>query len=211
MQRSAIVVLGNSVARDGTLPEAAKRLVERAAEEYRDGNFDAVLFTGRWSHRLKFTPAKSEASAMADYAATLGIPQGCIIKEEMSQDTIGNAFFSRKLLEGYRNLLVVVYDYHRNRAEFIFRKVFGEGYRIKFSVVTSLMDKKRLELVKEAEEHSFLLVKLYFNGIKDGDYKAIERLVNETHQIYAASPKIPDWLSIELRKLDTLREKSRKS
>ena len=73
------------------------------------------------------------------------------------------------------------------------------------------MDRRRLALVREAEEHSFLLVKLYFNGIADGDYGAIEKLVRNTHQIYATSPKIPDWLSIELRKLDTLREKSRKS
>jgi hypothetical protein len=35
--------------------------------------------------------------------------------------------------------------------------------------------------------------------------------VRETHQVYATSPKIPDWLSTELKKLDTLREKSRKS
>jgi uncharacterized SAM-binding protein YcdF (DUF218 family) len=211
MQKSAIVVLGNSVAEDGTLPKAAMRLVERAADEYRSGNFDVVIFTGRWSHRLKFTPARSEASAMADYAVTLCIPPERIIKEEASQDTIGNAFFSRKLLEGYRTLLLVVYDYHKDRAEFIFRKVFGDGYKIGFSVVNSLMDRRRLALVREAEEHSFLLVKLYFNGIADGDYGAIEKLVRNTHQIYATSPKIPDWLSIELRKLDTLREKSRKS
>ena len=211
MQKSAIVVLGNSVAEDGSLPKAATRLVERAADEYRNGNFDVVLFTGRWSHRLKFTPAKSEASAMAEYAATLRIPPERIMKEEASQDTIGNAFFSRKLLEGYKNLLLVVYDYHKERAEFIFRKVFGDEYKIGFSVVDSLMDSRRLALVREAEAHSFLLVKLYFNGIRDGDYDAIEKLVRETHQVYATSPKIPDWLSTELKKLDTLREKSRKS
>ena len=68
----------------------------------------------------KEAPIRSEASAMKEYALSLGIPEMNILAEEKSKDTLGNAFFTKiTYLEKYnwKNVIVITSDFHLNRTK----------------------------------------------------------------------------------------------
>src|SRR5437867_995953 len=94
----------------------------------------AELFKKRTAHKIIVT-GRGESKSMKDYLIKKGIPGKIIFSENHSTDTFGNAFFSKLLfvLENkWNNLAVVTSDFHRKRASFIFKRIFGRGYKLKF-------------------------------------------------------------------------------
>lgn len=62
--------------------------------------------------------ARTEADAMAELLPSFGVPEACLVREDASQDTMGNMRFAARLLGGAkgRRVLVVTSDYHLRRA-----------------------------------------------------------------------------------------------
>lgn len=70
----------------------------------------------------------TEAHADAEYlVSAYGIPRNVVILEEMSRDTLGNAFFSRILcdLMRFQNIVVVTNRFHMTRTRATFEWVFN--------------------------------------------------------------------------------------
>ena len=80
--------------RMGTLPRLAEHRVNRAAELFAWETATRIVFSGRYSLMVDVIPAVTEARAMAEYSATLGLPRDALFVEEESRDTIGNAYFA---------------------------------------------------------------------------------------------------------------------
>jgi len=98
-----------------------------AKKELLSRNIDLVIICGG------FTSKKSEASTYYEYLIKLGIPSNRIIKEESSKDTIGNAAFSKKIIEQLdlpTNITLITSKSHMKRAKMIFDHIFGEQYTI---------------------------------------------------------------------------------
>lgn len=79
----------------------------------------------------------SEAELMRQYCIENGIYKDNIIVEDNSLDTIGNAFFTRKIIDAIPNIsdiYVISSCYHMNRAKYIFINCYGEhGYNLNFN------------------------------------------------------------------------------
>lgn len=128
----ALVVLGGGVV-DGEPPAWVSARLQRAFELHEASAGPAlsgkpyVVCSGRGSAHLP-SQSVSEAEVCARYLIGRGVPPGDILEEQLAQDTLGNAFFSRALhtdFLGLRRLAIITSAFHTKRAERIFRHVFS--------------------------------------------------------------------------------------
>lgn len=176
----AILVLGIS-----TKKKLFKERVEKAVKLYRKGNAPKVIFSGRWWGGLKIKPRATEARLMSEYARFKGIPRRFLLLEEKSLDTMGNFYFTKKLIlkpKKLRHLLIITKSTHIPKARYLAKKILGEKYRFKF-VGTNLS-------AHPPEGHSTVLaVKKIFKAVQGGDDKAIAQIL-ANHPYYRRYRKI---------------------
>lgn len=188
----AIVVLGGGIAADGTLPAVACARVKRAVELYHAGIAPRMILSGRCG-LTDPDPVVTEAAAMASYAIEHGVPEDCILLEEVARDTVGNAYFTREMFlapNGWTSIRVVTSDFHLSRAAFVFRKILGPDYD--FSFVSSDSGFTPCELILRALEECKLLIFLneWLQAVEEGNEHAIDRLMEDEHPGYANAPTL---------------------
>lgn len=207
MSEDIVVVLAFGVNRDGTLPEEAKLRVAKGVEVFNRDGCKAMLMTARYPARCTYIPEKTESQAMKDYAVELGVPARKIIRETRSRDTVGNAYFSKLILKRtkYRSMVVVTSDYHVNRARFIFKKIYGGAYKLRFAGVKTGYPAEKKDKVRKGEEYALKLVKRDYGNIKDGDDRQIRHVIYTKHKVYAKSLKTDERRQAEFAELDRLR------
>jgi uncharacterized SAM-binding protein YcdF (DUF218 family) len=143
----AIIVLGGGVRRDGALTTVSRARVESALELYRAGVAPRFIMTGKCGLFRK--KPVSEALAMAEFARTHNVPEGHILIEDHARDTLGNACHTRDRYLAparWRRLHIVTSDFHRKRAETLFRAALGSGYTCEFTMVASGFTRAELAL-----------------------------------------------------------------
>ncbi|MBI4895209.1 MAG: YdcF family protein [Candidatus Aenigmarchaeota archaeon] len=140
-----IIVLGSILDKNGYLTDIGSSRVEKAIELYKKEKCK-IIMSGHSSIEI-IDAKKTEAQAMEDYAIMHGVNKEYIIKEESSRDTIGNAFFSKEIIDKnkWTSLVVVTSDFHITRSSYIFKKIFSGSYKIKLVSVTSLEDRSKKE------------------------------------------------------------------
>ena len=110
----AMLLLGVQLAEDGSATPELIRRTETAAQLYREGKAPLIVACGGT------TPGRSvsEADVMARLLQEMGVPAQAVIREDKSQDTIGNMRFAAEKLGGAkkRRVLVVTSDYHLRRS-----------------------------------------------------------------------------------------------
>ena len=189
----AIVVLGSSLAEDGSLPLHARQRAERAAALYAAGVAPRVIFSGRCNLMVSDAPRVTEAAAMAAYAEELGMPRESVLLEEESKDTIGNAYFVlRRHLEpnGWTAVRVVTSDFHVPRTTWVFQKVLGPAYDVAFSPASSELDASIIAARARAEGDIITFLMEWIGDLPEGDRAGVERLIWEEHPGYAPSPAV---------------------
>lgn len=131
----AIIVLGGGIRIDGTLTPVSKSRVTTAVILFKKGLAPRILMSG-WRTFLSLAPTvKSEAMLLKEEAVAQGVPAECVFVEQESVDTITNAvFLFRRFLRPreWRSVAVVTSDFHVRRCKFIFQKVLGRGYAVRF-------------------------------------------------------------------------------
>lgn len=158
MAKDAIIILGCGVRKDGSLTVITQTRVDRGVELFKKGVAPKIVMTGHKDYWSRYTPAKTEARAMMDYAVSLGVSKRSILLEEKARTTLGNAYFTKKdVLEprGWKNLAVVTSDFHVPRSDYIFRKVLGRAYTFKMVKVQTRLITSVLELVEHGEQKNF--------------------------------------------------------
>lgn len=127
----AVVILGGGVKANGHLPIWVRRRLDLAIKFSHKTKY-FITTTAYTSHKPpfldKFGFPICESIAMAKYLIKRGVGQKRILTENLSQDTIGNAYFVRLCHTGlmnYRKLLVITSDFHMPRSQAIFKWVFG--------------------------------------------------------------------------------------
>lgn len=190
---SAIVVLGRGVCDDGSLPLIARTRVEKAAALYHQGVSERMIFTGLHSLMTETPHVVSEAMAMANCAASLGVPRSAMLLEEDARDTVGNAYFVWKrfmLPCDWWSVRVVTSDFHIPRAAWVFQKVLGSAYDVAFSAASSERFASTLVYRARAERDTAAFLAEWLGKLRDGDVAAIERLIAEEHPGYAENPRV---------------------
>ncbi len=174
----AIVVLGAGITPKGNLTRVAKSRMDRAVELYREGAAPRIIVTGR-----------KESIVMRKYAVRKGINPANVLLEAQALDTIGNAFFTRKVFllpNSWQSIVIVTSVFHINRAKLIFRKVLGKSYHMLFVPSKRVLSDKAFKDKVEAEKGLTFLTMLLSALVADGDMKAIGNFVkkNPLYRLY---------------------------
>lgn len=167
----AIIVLGAGITKKGSLSKVAKSRMDKAIELYGSGAAPRIIATG-----------KGESAAMKRYAVKKGINEKCVLAECNSLDTVGNAFFTRKkflLPNSWHRAVVVTSVFHLPRAKFVFRKVLGKSYTVKFVASRRVLSKSLFEKKLRLERGLFMLTRILSILVADGDMKAIGNFVRK--------------------------------
>ena len=122
-----------------------------------------------------------ECYVMAEYATNLGVDSKNVLKECYSLDTIGNGYFTRRLIDSLKNVTsvyVVSSCYHMPRVKFIFQYCYGNKY---------LMNFDNCYPFKSSENHEIESLKMaeqLFVNIIPGDIDAIWKKMTINHSLY---------------------------
>lgn len=193
MKKDAIVILAHSVNPDGFLPPIPRYRVEKGVDLFKKGIADRIIMSGSLGFLIDYTPSKTEAKAMKEYAVSLGVPEKNIFTEEDSKDTIGNAYYTRKNIlkpNSWKDIVVVTSEYHLPRTRYVFNKILGKEHNVEIVAADSRLNGEEARQKSAEEEKIMALTKRWLDGIEDGDMEAITRFITTTHPAYAKNPKI---------------------
>jgi len=188
-----IVGISNVLNKDGSVAEDVKLRTDRAIYLWDCGYSDILSFSGGYdkdSECLEDESPWTQAEGMKRYAIEKGVPEKQILKEELSRDTVGQAYFVKRdlvLPRNWEKLVVVSSDYHMRRVMKIFdlffpRKNFLVDYKW---ANTGLVDDLDIE---ESERQRFDMFISMFGGVKPGDNDAIEEIMFTCHKTYSKNP-----------------------
>ncbi len=173
-----IVVLGAGVDKRGNLSLESKNRLKEAKEIHKESGHP-LLLSGKYSflYEGKDLPLKTQAEAMRDSLLKSGIKEDNIFLENHSQDTVFSAynvkkdyFITNKKSEGF----IVTSDFHLTRIEYIFLKVFGEDYSLKFVAVPSSLPCNLKGKIRARQEELTKEAVLLLDDIEDGDHEAVK-------------------------------------
>lgn len=117
-QAQTAIVLGASVASNGTLSPVMQERADKAAELYRDKIVSKILVTGDNS-----TLQYDEVYPVGKYLLALGIPEQDIFLDYAGFDTYSSMYRARNVFD-VTDAIIVSQQYHLPRAVFIAR-IFG--------------------------------------------------------------------------------------
>lgn len=194
---ATIIILAGGITKKGTLSENSKKRIKKAYNLFKKNPQSNILACGKYSflYPKKNAPQKTEAEAIKEQLVKLGIPGNKIFTEKKSKDTIGNAYYAKKLYfiprkekEGW----VVTSDFHLERTKFIFEKIFGPDYSLKFYPTLSfLKNKEKEKKVIQRQKNVFLKTKNMLKKMKPGDHNFLKNRIYKT-KFY--KEKRPNWV-----------------
>ncbi|HLC22272.1 MAG TPA: YdcF family protein [Candidatus Nanoarchaeia archaeon] len=185
MVSDVIIVLGGGVTKEGTPTGSSLARIKKTVELFQECAASYVLMSGAYSNKISYTPMKTEAQAMKDYAMQLGIPEEKIILEEFSMETVGNAYFSREIVKekSWKSLLIVTSDFHVERTAYIFQKTFGTKYSCKVVPVSHAYSEE-LDVRKEKEARALHWLKQHMDIFPDGDENGVRQILENVFDCY---------------------------
>ena len=125
----------------------------------------------------------SEAEVMRRYCIANGVPDDEAILEPRSLDTVGNALFTRRIVDSIKSveaIYVVSSCYHTERIKYIFGMCYGDEYNLNFDHCHFSENPKP----PEKERASLARARDFFAEIRPGDADAIEEKLFAEHDLY---------------------------
>ncbi len=175
-----VLTLGYIVTPAGALSPTLRLRVDRAIEHYRAGRTQTLVMSGGQTEPEPCTTA----SAMKAHAVGQGIRASDIIEQGDALDTVGEAIFSRLLapMPNEGPLLIVTSAFHADRAERIFRFVYGAKIDLAVEGAPNGPDDETPSAALEAA--SLERFNRLFRGIDAGDLDAILARFWQDHALY---------------------------
>jgi uncharacterized SAM-binding protein YcdF (DUF218 family) len=142
---SAIVVPGGGLSRDGSLVPWVQERLRRAKAVYDEVNevkaaqqVTTTTYLVTMCEGIRYSPRdprgnraqRLESQLSFDFLVAQGVKKSDIITDDLSLDTMGNAYFLRTTHTDVfkaRSLVVITNEFHMKRTKAIFEKVFGLG------------------------------------------------------------------------------------
>jgi vancomycin permeability regulator SanA len=178
----AVIVLGNRL-NSTDIHEHLRGRVDLGIRLAQELDNEALVMTGGQTNPDVNT---TESEVMREYAIERGVDPSNILVEPRGQDTIGNAYFSRRAIEQHLNTTTVriaTSCYHVARSVYIFEHCFGEGYDISTpDCYDSNVSTEELD-----EDESISLNWKFFAPVEPGDLAAVRDRMVEVHDLYDAS------------------------
>jgi uncharacterized SAM-binding protein YcdF (DUF218 family) len=164
----AIIVLGSPNAKDGRLYDVAVGRCETALNVYRKHPDYKFILTGGFGSHFNQSN-QPHAYYLAQCLINSGIQEKDILEFAESANSIEDALLSRPIVEKYniRRLIIVTSDYHAERAEFIFTKVYEDlDVNISFSAADTNIENSELDIRRLIQHEKTALQKLKKNGLE---------------------------------------------
>ena len=178
----AIIGLSNLMDGESNLNLESKNRANLAFEIWNQQNCIPKLITMGWAYRNDTNVPISKS--MENYLVNkLNVPKEQILSDVLSRDTVGDAFFSRYNFEKFflkKQIIIITSDYHEKRAHSIFKFIYGENYKIHFSVIETDLKKSK----QKNETDSLNKFNKTFNGVKSGDMNKIQNILLQNHPLY---------------------------
>ena len=207
-QKTAAIVLGGGlkkVVTQGQMryepEEQAKARLDQAYVLFEEGKADYIISTGKYSIAATVdsdvTGPRTEAEVGKQYLIARAQAQGgkasdacriedAILCEEQSIDTIGNAWYAKKLClepHGITSCILVTSDYHMERARIIFEWVLGPRYTVACVEAPSPLSGEERERRDQFEKTLTDYVRTHLiSTIAAGDDEAIQQFMETEHQ-----------------------------
>lgn len=189
MKADAVVVLGGGVEEDGTPTRWTDARLRRGLELVAEGVSEHLVVSGGWGLSSP-RPIRTEAEVMAGLAVRQMDPSRVHLETE-SRDTIGNAWFTGKILrrDGWRSILIVTSDFHVPRAAYVFSRLLPDVLCACVAVQSELEGTQLHRLmVEEAVIRTFLGE--WIGGIPPGDNAAFANFIAVEHPAHAENPRL---------------------
>lgn len=184
-----VVVLGHELRHDGVHPELRGRL--DAAISLRKPDEHVVVTGGEVNEDIP----RTESAVMAEYLIERGTPSEYVHGESRALDTVGNAYFTRLLVDAlsepsrsarHRRVRVVTSCYHAPRALFLFRRCFGPERSVTTPVCNEVDGSTSTRAISEARSQQ--LNERLLRGVRPGDMEHIRRRIEHRHALYENLP-----------------------
>jgi uncharacterized SAM-binding protein YcdF (DUF218 family) len=145
---NAIVVPGGGLSKDGTLVPWVQERLRRAHQIYQEvnkikeangtGNEQSSTYIVTMCEGIRYSPRdprgnrtlRLESQLSAEFLKNLGVNASDLITDDLSLDTMGNAYFLRTTHTDVfkaRSLVVVTNEFHLTRTKAIFDRIFQLG------------------------------------------------------------------------------------
>lgn len=189
-----ICVLGGGIDLKGRLPDRVYKRLDKAIEIYNKNPDAKIVLSGKYSYLYIHKPLLFESEAMKKYLLIKNIPEKDILLEKKSKDTIGNAYYLKKLIflpHQEHKAVIITSAYHLTRANYIFKKIFGKGYHFSFAGTKDEMPEDEKKLVLKRQQDLLLKTKQILSKMKDGDHDFLKRKIYNLK--YYRGPH-PDWV-----------------
>ncbi len=192
-----IVVLGGGISLQGEIPKIVYQRLDKAIELYKKYKNSKIVVSGKYSflyHQIKKYPPLTEAEKMAQYLLQKKIPKKEIILEKKSKDTIGNAYYLKKdifIKNNQKEGIIITSSFHLKRVKYIFNKVFGKEYRLKFIGVKEKLPSNRIKQINQRQKQILEKTKEILQNMKDGDHHFLDK---KLYKIKYYREKRPDWV-----------------
>ncbi len=192
MESDAIVVLGGGIDAEGNLRGPSQCRIKKAVQLFKKGMAKHIIVSSKWSMILNYEPKATIAEAMQKALIEQEIPKDNIYLENLSKDTIGNAYFTLTEIlkpKNWENIIVVTSHFHKERAEYLFKKILGPKYHIRFEIADDGLSGEDLEKHRSLEKELLKKHKKAFGDILDGDIESFKKWMDEFHPAYLKNPK----------------------
>lgn len=192
-----IVILGGGIDLKGNLPNHVYQRLDKAVEIYNKNCDQQIVLSGKYSFlydQLKKHPPTTEAEKMAQYLLTKGIPKDKLLLEKKSQDTISNAYYLKKdffIPQNEKSAIVVTNRFHLPRVEYIFNKIFGPDYSLKYVGVEQKLSPTEEKRLVEHQNDLLEKIKQILTPMRDGDHHFLD---GKFYTIDYYRQKRPDWV-----------------
>lgn len=205
----AILILGGGVREGGELPPWAAARFDLALE--RQTGEPLVCLSAGTTHRpppLEDGFPIAESIAGARYLLSRGIHSSQIRIENVSYDTIGNAYFAKLLFVDpprWSRLLVITSDFHMPRTRAIFEWLFGldgRSYDLVFEASSDAgMTPEAAQFRREKEQHALAGFEALQSRICSMDH--LHDWLFTEHQAYSAAGRWKQQRSRDPRVLES--------
>lgn len=197
----AIIVLGR-VDNHGHLTIDAHERIRYAAELFKKGLALVIVAPAKWWYKLTYTPPQTEAGIIKSRLMEHGVPDGAILCEETSCDTLGAPYFLKVgfvLPRGWKNVIVVTSEDHAERTKYVFNKVFADSITLQYAWGNQVLTDREYKKSLKREAKSLKLMESTWVGpMIPGDHEYLAREIFPQHPGYNPEAQI-DAAEIERR------------
>lgn len=189
----SVIILGHFMDSCGVLDQETIARIRRGIEVYDEGAYTDILLCG-WAYRKDIALTLAEAMYCYIQHSFPEYQRECIL-QPLSRDTVGDAFFSKLLLDhkyphAQHRATIVTSEYHADRSTAIFRFIFGEDHDLRMDSIPHKVSPK----VYEHEQQSLQKFRETFGMIEVGNTAEIYDRMSSSHSLYngEAGPQIEE-------------------